>query len=79
MLGFITGSDRIPAMGATNLVIRIQLLLDKVADDAGTEPQRLPIARTCFNLLGLYMYQERQTLEQKLWTAVTSSEGFGLK
>jgi len=79
MLSFITGSDRIPAMGATNLVIRIQLLLDNVAESTGEEVQRLPIARTCFNLLGLYMYKERKTLEQKLWTAVTSSEGFGLK
>lgn len=79
MLGFITGSDRIPAMGATNLIIRIQLLLDKVSDDAGLESNRLPIARTCFNLLGLYRYHERKTLEQKLWAAVTLSEGFGLK
>ncbi|KAK5101614.1 putative E3 ubiquitin-protein ligase [Lithohypha guttulata] len=79
MLGFITGSDRIPAMGATNLVIRIQLLLDKVAEDNGTEPARFPIARTCFNLLGLYRYQKRITLEEKLWSAVTMSEGFGMK
>lgn len=79
LLGFITGSDRIPAMGATNLVIRIQLLLDPMADGTGVETQRLPIARTCFNLLGLYRYHARETLEGKLWTAVTSSEGFGLK
>lgn len=79
MLGFITGSDRIPAMGATNLVIRIQLLYDKMAEDAGTPPARLPIARTCFNLLGLYMYAERTVLEEKLWSAVTLSEGFGMK
>ncbi|KAK5092392.1 putative E3 ubiquitin-protein ligase [Lithohypha guttulata] len=79
MLSFITGSDRIPAMGATNLGIRIQLLLDKEAEDTAVESKRLPIARTCFNLLGLYKYRERKTLEQKLWTAVTSSEGFGLK
>ncbi|KAJ9655335.1 putative E3 ubiquitin-protein ligase [Neophaeococcomyces mojaviensis] len=79
MLSFITSSDRIPAMGATNLVIRLQLLLDTVAEETGAEVQRLPIARTCFNLLGLYRYKERKTLEHKLWTAVTSSEGFGLK
>lgn len=79
MLSFVTGSDRIPAMGATNLIIRIQLLLDKVAEDEGKESNRLPIARTCFNQLGLYKYHERKTLEQKLWMAVTSSEGFGLK
>lgn len=79
LLGFITGSDRIPAMGAVNLVIRVQLLSDPVADEIDAETQRLPIARTCFNLLGLYEYRARETLERKLWTAVTSSEGFGLK
>lgn len=79
MLGFITGSDRIPAMGTTNLVIRLQLLYDKLADDTGTPPTRLPIARTCFNLLGLYMYENRTTLEEKVWSAVTLSEGFGMK
>lgn len=79
LLSFITGSDRIPAMGATNLVIRIQLLLDPPAAELDIETQRLPIARTCFNLLGLYAYHTRETLEGKLWTAVTSSEGFGLK
>lgn len=79
MLSFITGSDRIPAMGATNLVIRIQRLTDSVADDAQVEPTRLPIARTCFNLIGLYDYHHKETLERKLWMAVTSSEGFGLK
>lgn len=79
LLGFITGSDRIPAMGATNLVIRIQLLYDQSAFELGVETQRLPIARTCFNLLGIYQYHTRETLEAKLWMAVTSSEGFGLK
>lgn len=79
LLGFITGSDRIPAMGATNLVIRIQLIHDQSAYELGIETNRLPIARTCFNLLGLYQYHSRETLEAKLWMAVTSSEGFGLK
>lgn len=79
MLSFITGSDRIPAMGATNLIIRLQLLTDATAEDTDAECQRLPISRTCFNLLGLYRYKQRKTLEEKLWTAVTSAEGFGLK
>lgn len=79
VLSFITGSDRIPAMGATNLGIRLQLLIDKGADETGQESQRYPIARTCFNTLGLYRYRRRETLEDKLWTAVTYSEGFGLK
>jgi E3 ubiquitin-protein ligase HECTD2 len=71
MLGFITGSDRIPAMGATNLVIKLSCL--------GDDCPRLPIARTCFNQLSLWRYSSRQKLESKLWRAVHDSEGFGLK
>ncbi|KAK5371282.1 putative E3 ubiquitin-protein ligase [Exophiala xenobiotica] len=84
ILTFITGSDRIPAMGATNLIIRIQLLRSKDDFDGLGRPinkqvERFPIARTCFNTLSLYRYNNRQKLEHKLWTAVTGSEGFGLK
>lgn len=71
MLGFITSSDRIPAMGATSLVIKITCL--------GDHSSRFPIARTCFNMLGLYRYESREILEDILWRAVVESEGFGLK
>jgi E3 ubiquitin-protein ligase HECTD2 len=71
LLLFITGSDRIPAMGATSLQIRIACL----GDDSG----RYPSARTCFNSLSLYRYRDRSRLEAMLWTAVRESEGFGLK
>ncbi|KAI0161352.1 HECT-domain-containing protein [Xylariaceae sp. FL1272] len=71
LLTFITGSDRIPAMGAASLVIRIQCL--------GEDEGRYPSARTCFNTLSLYRYQSRDRLEQFLWRAVNESEGFGLK
>ncbi|KAJ9221117.1 hypothetical protein DTO169C6_6503 [Paecilomyces variotii] len=71
LLSFITGSDRIPAMGATNLTIRLSCLGDDV--------QRYPTARTCFNMLGLYQYPTKQKLAAKLWSAVDNSEGFGLK
>lgn len=84
ILSFITGSDRIPAMGATNLVIRLQLLRNKDEVDGFGRPsrkpvERFPIARTCFNTLSLYKYNSREKLEHKLWMAVTGSEGFGLK
>lgn len=84
ILSFITASDRIPAMGATNLVIRIQLIRDKEEFDMSGRPtnkptERFPIARTCFNTLSLYRYASRQKLEEKLWMAVVGSEGFGLK
>lgn len=71
ILSFITGSDRIPAMGATSLVIRLACL--------GDETSRYPIARTCFNTLGLYRYPSREKFQQLLWDAVVNSEGFGLK
>ncbi|PKY04369.1 ubiquitin-protein ligase [Aspergillus campestris IBT 28561] len=71
ILSFITGSDRIPAMGATSLTIRVSCLGDDTA--------RYPTARTCFNMLGLYRYRSRGELEGKLWEAVVCSEGFGLK
>ena len=71
LLSFITSSDRIPAMGATSLVIKVTCL--------GAHSDRFPIARTCFNMLGLYHYHDRSVLEDKLWRAVLESEGFGMK
>ncbi|KAL8796745.1 MAG: hypothetical protein Q9182_007310 [Xanthomendoza sp. 2 TL-2023] len=71
LLSFITGSDRLPAMGATSLIIKISCLGDDV--------RRFPMARTCFNMLGLYRYPSKELLQSKLWAAVTESEGFGLK
>lgn len=71
MLLFITGSDRIPAMGAAMLSIKISCL----GEDCG----RFPIARTCFNLLSLWRYGSKERLEAMLWRAVLESEGFGLK
>jgi E3 ubiquitin-protein ligase HECTD2 len=79
ILSFITGSDRIPAMGATNLIIKILLLSPGKAAAAHGDTDRFPSARTCFNSLGLYAYGSRKKLEEKLWTAVCESEGFGLK
>ncbi|KAI0203001.1 HECT-domain-containing protein [Astrocystis sublimbata] len=71
LLSFITGSDRIPAMGAASLVIKINCL----GDDEG----RFPSARTCFNILSLYRCRSQERLETSLWRAVNESEGFGLK
>lgn len=71
LLSFITGSDRIPAMGAASLTIKINCL----GDDIG----RYPTARTCFNTLNLYRYPSEERLESYLWRAVNESEGFGLR
>ncbi|KAL8951577.1 MAG: hypothetical protein Q9222_002462 [Ikaeria aurantiellina] len=71
LLSFITGSDRLPAMGATSLIIKVTCL--------GDNAQRYPIARTCFNMIGLYRYPNKKVLQNRLWRAVAESEGFGLK
>ncbi|KZL77559.1 HECT-domain-containing protein [Colletotrichum tofieldiae] len=71
LLSFITGTDRVPAMGAALLPIKITCL--------GEDENRYPIARTCFNMLALRRYESRDKLEHMLWTAVHESEGFGLK
>lgn len=71
ILSFITGSDRIPGMGATSLIIRLVCL--------GQDSERFPIARTCFNMLAVYRYNSRAKFESRFWRAVVESEGFGLK
>lgn len=78
LLTFITGSDRIPAVGATSLVLRIVCGGDGVRTTI-QEQTRYPIARTCFNMLVLWRYPSPAVLEAKLWGAVEESEGFGLK
>ena len=71
ILSFITGSDRIPAMGATSLTIKISCL--------GEDSERYPVARTCFNTLCLWRYSSKEKFETKLRRAIVESEGFGLK
>lgn len=71
LLSFITGSDRIPAMGASSVKIKVGCL--------GDDCDRFPIARTCFNKIVLYRYGSREKLEKMVWTAVYESEGFGLR
>lgn len=79
LLTFITGTDRIPAVGATSLVLRIVAGGDGWGGGGKEERRRFPVARTCFNMLVLWRYDDREQLEQKLWRAVEESEGFGLK
>lgn len=71
MLSFITGSDRLPATGASMMPIKLSCL----GEDCG----RYPMARTCFNFLSLWKYSSKERLEFYLWKAVHESEGFGLK
>ncbi|CEJ80499.1 hypothetical protein VHEMI00679 [[Torrubiella] hemipterigena] len=71
LLLFVTGSDRLPATGASALSIKISCL--------GDNQDRFPIARTCFNQLSLWRYDSKEKLEYMVWRAVHESEGFGLK
>ncbi|KAJ2449596.1 putative E3 ubiquitin-protein ligase [Coemansia sp. RSA 2336] len=71
-LAFITGSDRLPTVMARS-TFKLKLML------LGTESNRLPIAHTCFNQLGLWQYRTKDELKHKLMMAINESEGFGLK
>ena len=79
LLTFITGTDRIPAVGATSLILRIVAGGDGWGGGGAEERDRFPVARTCFNMLVLWRYDYREALQEKLWRAVEESEGFGLK
>ncbi|KAI8460270.1 hypothetical protein BY996DRAFT_6429727 [Phakopsora pachyrhizi] len=70
-LGFITGSDRIPAVGTSGLDFKISKLGD------GTDG-RLPVSHTCFNQLMLPDYKRRSLIAKKMNIAIGDSEGFGL-
>lgn len=70
LLSFVTGSDRLPSVGAAVAPLRISCL--------GDETDRYPVARTCFNLLSLHRYETKEELAKMLWRAVYDSEGFGL-
>ncbi|KAJ2880532.1 putative E3 ubiquitin-protein ligase [Coemansia aciculifera] len=71
-LAFVTGSDRLPTVAANSqLKLKVVLL--------GADSGRLPIAHTCFNQLGLWMYRSKDELRDKLAMALNESEGFGLK
>ncbi|KAG7905263.1 hypothetical protein KL906_005300 [Ogataea polymorpha] len=72
ILLFITGSDRLPATGLPSLTFKITKLVD-------SNPNRLPIAHTCFNELCLYVYPSKEIFESKLYKAIWYSEGFGLR
>lgn len=70
LLLFITGSDRMPAAGASMMPLTLSCL--------GGDCDRLPTARTCFNRLSLWRYATKEKMRRLLWLAVHESEGFGL-
>ncbi|KAI7901092.1 uncharacterized protein BX663DRAFT_544279 [Cokeromyces recurvatus] len=72
LLMFVTGSDRIPATGTTQMHLQI------VCGNNG-DSDRLPSAHTCFNQLILYKYHTKEKLEKMLLTAIEESQGFYVK
>lgn len=72
LLMFVTGSDRIPATGATQMHL-------KITCGNNGDSDRLPSAHTCFNQLILYKYHTKQKLEKMLITAIQESQGFYVK
>ncbi|XP_076413244.1 putative E3 ubiquitin-protein ligase HERC4 isoform X10 [Peromyscus maniculatus bairdii] len=67
---FLTGSDRIPILGMKSLKLVIQ--------STGGGESYLPVSHTCFNLLDLPKYTEKETLRCKLIQAIDHNEGFSL-
>ncbi len=68
---FTTGSDRIPVGGVSEMSFKITRLPHKT--------ENLPEAHTCFNQLVLPRYENKRILREKLITAISNAEGFGLE
>ncbi|KAL2315205.1 Ubiquitin-protein ligase E3 [Schizosaccharomyces pombe] len=68
---FVTSVARPPILGFKALMPSFCIRVN------GEDETRLPTASTCVNLLKLPMYSTKQTLRDKLLTAVRSGVGFG--
>uniref|UniRef100_A0A1I8I8Q5 HECT domain-containing protein n=1 Tax=Macrostomum lignano TaxID=282301 RepID=A0A1I8I8Q5_9PLAT len=69
-LHFLTGCDRVPMQGMSAVKIRIQPVHGGAA--------YLPVAHTCYNLLDLPVYPDKDSLRRKLTQAIEQTEGFAL-
>ncbi|XP_037037747.1 ubiquitin-protein ligase E3A isoform X1 [Bradysia coprophila] len=70
LLEFTTGSDRVPVGGFSKLKL--------VIARNGPDSDRLPTSHTCFNVLLLPEYTDKQKLEDRLLKAISYSKGFGM-
>ncbi|KAK9795199.1 hypothetical protein WJX73_005563 [Symbiochloris irregularis] len=73
LLGFITGSDRVPVDGLRNLKPPFTISRN------GDHSERLPTAHTCFNHLLLPAYRNKEAVQKRLELAINNAEGFGLR
>ncbi|KAI8870224.1 HECT-domain-containing protein, partial [Ramicandelaber brevisporus] len=71
LLKFVTGTDRVPVGGFSKLTFVI-------SKNGVGESDRLPTAHTCFNVMLLCEYETRETLKDRLLTAINNAEGFGM-
>ncbi|XP_063314711.1 probable E3 ubiquitin-protein ligase HERC3 isoform X1 [Pelobates fuscus] len=67
---FLTGSDRIPIYGMSSLRVIIQ--------PVSSGEDHLPVAHTCYNILDLPKYSNKETLRVRLTQAIDHYEGFSL-
>ena len=72
VLKFVTSTPRAPLLGFGTLNPRFSIR------DAGRDQSRLPSTSTCVNLLKLPMYEDEETLKEKLLYSVFSGAGFDL-
>ncbi|XP_023217636.1 ubiquitin-protein ligase E3C-like [Centruroides sculpturatus] len=72
LLKFVTSCSRPPLLGFKDLSPAFCIQY------AGNEPDRLPTASTCMNLLKLPEFKDEETLRAKLLYAIESGSGFEL-
>ncbi|KAG0727025.1 Ubiquitin-protein ligase E3A [Chionoecetes opilio] len=70
LLQFTTGSARVPVGG----LARLKLIIARHGPDC----DRLPTAHTCFNVLLLPEYSDKEKLRDRLHKAIKYSQGFGM-
>lgn len=61
LLFFFTGAFKIPVDGFKNNPLRLAKISNK---------ERLPVAHTCFNLIDLPNYENKELLKERLLTAI---------
>ena len=71
LLFFTTGCDRAPVGGLGNLPFVVQR--------SGPDTSHLPTSHTCFNVLLLPEYSDKEKLRDRLLVAIANAEGFGLQ
>jgi len=71
-LNFVTGSNLAPVGG-------LELLEFKIQRHGGEPTDQLPTSHTCFNLLTLPEYSDKEKLRRLLTYAIANAEGFGLE